>query len=392
VKRPRASEPELLREEGLYPSLPLDYIPRRPRDFHPERIVLSRGSLVTAERARFVEGIIRLYPEAKVTERLDTPHNRIALEERDRLASFREGKRTLVFGEHKSAVRRSEEEGNACPNYWHFSTYGYCFYGCKYCYLAGTKTVWHSPTVKIFLNLDEMMADIHRVASRLATPTAFYLGKLQDGLALDPLSGYSRVLVPFFAEHEFARQTLLTKSFDVENLLALDHRGHTILSWSVNPPEIAAAFEQDAPRIEERIEAMRHCAAAGYPVRAVMMPIIPVAGWHDLYPTFVHRLLSEVKLSRLTLGSICIYDNARTLMEMKLGRNNEISQALPNRSKGDDGRQRYPVELRVELYRTIIETARSLSPGLEIALCLEEKEVWDEVALAGSQGRCNCVL
>jgi len=39
-------------------------------------------------------------------------------------------------------------------------------------------------------------------------------------------------MVPFFAGHRFARMTLLTKAADVANLLGLDHRGHTILSWS----------------------------------------------------------------------------------------------------------------------------------------------------------------
>ncbi len=92
----------------------------------------------------------RVYPEAKVMECLDTPHNRIDLSENDNLALHRRGKQTLVFGELKNAVRFSEEEGNACPNYWHFSPYGFCPYGCKYCYLAGTQGVKFSPTVKIY--------------------------------------------------------------------------------------------------------------------------------------------------------------------------------------------------------------------------------------------------
>lgn len=392
MKKTRTSGPKLFGEDQLGFSLPSEYGPRLPVGFAPERIILSRGSLATAERTRFVEGIIRLYPGARVLERLDLPHNRIELDEPNRLKFFAQGKRTLVLGEHKSAVRQSEEEGNTCPNYWHFSPYGFCFYGCKYCYLAGTKTVWHSPTVKIFLNLAEMIAEMDAIASRLATPTAFYLGKLQDGLALDPLAGYSQTLVPFFAQHEFARQVLLTKSADVERLLPLDHQGHTILSWSVNPPEIVSRFEDHTPPIAERIKAMRRCADKGFPVRAVMMPIIPVPDWREIYPPFVERLLSEVNLSRLTLGSICSYDNALQLMDQKLGRDNEISKGLPAKSKSADGRTRYPLERRIELYRRIIQTARALRPELEIALCLEEPGAWEALSLTKSQGKCNCVL
>ena len=148
-----------------------------------------------------MEGICRLYPEAKITECLDTPHNRIELNETDIPALYRTGKQTLVFGELKNAVRFSEEEGNTCPNYWHFSPYGFCPYGCKYCYLAGTQGVKFSPTVKIYVNLPEMLAEIDRIARRLEKPTAFYIGKLQDALALDPLTAYSTVLIPFFAAH-----------------------------------------------------------------------------------------------------------------------------------------------------------------------------------------------
>jgi hypothetical protein len=56
--------------------------------------------------------------------------------------------------------------------------------------LAGTPGVWFSPTVKIFLNLEEIVSEVDRTANQLGRPTAFYLGKLQDGLALEPLSGY----------------------------------------------------------------------------------------------------------------------------------------------------------------------------------------------------------
>src|SRR3990170_8427128 len=103
----------------LSPSLPTDYEPVQPAYFDVERIYLARGSIATAERKRFVERICALYPEALVEERLDTPHNRLKLGGRDPLGLHRTGKHTLVFGELESAVRFSEEKGNACPNYWH---------------------------------------------------------------------------------------------------------------------------------------------------------------------------------------------------------------------------------------------------------------------------------
>ncbi|MGD1001806.1 MAG: spore photoproduct lyase family protein [Candidatus Brocadiia bacterium] len=198
------------------PKLPDGYQPVRPMHFEVERVVLTKGSVSTAERRRFVERIGALYPQAKVADCRGISHNRLDLGLSQPLARHRAGKRTLVFGELASSVRFSEEKGNSCPNYWHFSPYGFCPYGCAYCYLAGTRGVWYSPTVKIYVNAPEILLQMGRLAGKMERPTAFYLGKLQDGLALDPLTAYSALLIPWFARHPTARQVILTKSDNVE--------------------------------------------------------------------------------------------------------------------------------------------------------------------------------
>jgi spore photoproduct lyase len=369
------------------------YTPRPAACFRPRRIILARGSVDTPGRWALVERICAVYPSAEVIERLDVAHNRIDLGTTDPLKLHWLGKRTLVLGEHHSAVRQSTEEGNTCPNYWHFSPYGYCPYGCQYCYLAGTQGVRFSPTVKIFVNLEEILGGVDRVAGRLGRPTAFYLGKLQDGLALEPLTGFMRTIVPFFAAHPFARLTLLTKSADVRNLLDLDHRQHTILSWTVTPPEIAERFEPRTPRPADRVEAMKACAAAGYPIRAVVMPILPVPRWRTIYGCFLEELTTAVPLSRITLGGICIYDSARQVMERKLGTANLISDRLERAaSGGGDGRRRFPIDDRVSIYRHLIGVIRRHRPDLPVGLCLEEHEVFEALGMTEAIGCCNCVL
>lgn len=373
-------------------ALPSDYRPVRPLNFEVNRIFLAKGSLSTPERKRFVERICALCPDAPISNCTGISHNRIDLGQSTPIALHRQGKRTLVFGELASAVRFSEEEGNSCPNYWHFSPYGFCPYGCKYCYLAGTRGVWYSPSMKIYVNLPEIVNRIDRIANRLAQPTAFYLGKLQDGLALDPLTAYSTVLVPFFARHPWARQVILTKSASVGRLLDLDHGGHTILSWSLNPPEVADAFEENVPSVAERLHAMRRCAERGYPIRAVIMPIIPVCGWQRAYENFIEKLLQTVPITRLTFGGICIYKGARRLMEDKLGRENAISNEIVEDSSDGDGRARYSPALRLEMYKYMIACAGRIRPHLELALCLEDLEIWTGLGIQSRLGRCNCVL
>ena len=375
---------QLFVENSDYNPAPADY-------FNPHTIILTKGwDLTVISRSR-AEGICSVYPKATVIDKSDLPHNRVDLEGTDLLSTHYKGKQTLLLGVHNSAVRFSEERENACPNYWHFSPYGFCPYDCKYCYLAGTPGVRYSPAVKIFLNIDKILSQISKAASQLTEPTSFYLGKLQDGLALDSLSGYSKLMIPFFAKQKLTRMVLLTKSSQVNNLLNLEHRGHTILSWSLNPPEVSEIFETNVPSISARIDAMQKCAKAGYPIRAVIMPIIPIDGWQNIYSDFIKSLLESVRLERITLGQICSYSTAMKLTNEKLGPKNDISVKLQN-TKSPDGRVRFPADLRISVYEQLIKTITKLQPDIQISLCLEEKKIFSALNMESSIGRCNCVL
>ncbi len=374
------------------------YQPRRPVCFDVQRIVLAKGWDTDDFRRNLTEAVCRLYPHAQRRELSQTVHTRVPVlgeesthDTPDALRLHEAGKRTLVFGEHLSSVRFSDETENTCPNYWHYSFYGFCPYGCAYCYLTGTPGVRFSPTVKIFLNVHQTLEAIRRIAAGFTEPTTFYHGKLQDALALDPLTGYSQLSVPFFARQKYARQVMLTKSTDVENLLPLEHEGRTILSWTVNLPEISRDFEPHTPAVTQRIEAMKRAAAAGYPVRAVLMPIIPVDGWVGRYAEFLESLVRDVPLERLTIGAICSYPFAVSLMNRKLGCRNAVNENLsPTNSRYDDGRRRYPSDLRAKAYRHFFTAIRRIQQELEIGLCLETRTMLDELADL-NPGKCNCV-
>jgi spore photoproduct lyase len=340
------------------------YVPRTVEHFHPDRIILTKGCRGSNARVAFVEAICRAYPAAEVIERLDTSHAQVDLGIDEPLALHRCGKRTLVLGEHKSPVRFSDERSNCCPNYWHFSPYGFCPYGCVYCYLAGTRGVWFSPTVKIFVNLDEMVARVDKIANRAGSPTAFYLGKLQDGLVLDPLTGYSRRIISFFGQHRWARLVLLTKSSDVDNLMGLPHQGNVILSWSLSSENVWQRFEPGTPSPAERLNAMRRCAKAGYRLRAVLMPVLPIGDWRADYESLLDELLTIAPLERITLGSLCSFPSALRLTDAKLGRANPIRECLSGSGQSADGRYRFDPACRIEVYRHLLNQIRLRSPSL----------------------------
>jgi spore photoproduct lyase len=116
-------------------------------------------------------------------------------------------------------------------------------------------------------------------------------------------------------------------------------------------------------------------------------------GREKLYTEFLEELLGRVPLQRLTLGGICIYAQARSLMEMKIGHDNVISRHLERSGRAlRDGRERYTPDLRARMYAHLDCVARRIRPDLEPALCLEEEGVWHSAGLSSALGRCNCVL
>jgi len=364
---------------------------RRLSGCQSERVILTRGALETAARRAFVERLCAAFPDAQRIEALDRTHMQLGglLPQGD--AARREaGRRTLVVGTLGAVLRRSSETDICCPSYLHFSPTAYCTYACAYCYLAGTRSTLFAPVAKIYLNLEDMLAAIERRARRLDRPTSFYVGKLQDALSFDPLTGFSRVLVPFFAEQPHARLVMLAKSDAVENLLGLDHRRHTAVSWSVNPEAVCREFEGGAPTLERRLEAARRCQEAGYPVRFVIMPILPVEGWRRQYAELVEAIFAMARPERITLGGICSYRTALGLTARALGADNLIARHI-DRRPSPDGRLRFPRQLRAQLYRQIIGEIRRRDPQMPIGLCLEEPELWRAAGLDLARATCNCI-
>ena len=136
---------------------------------------------------------------------------------------------------------------------------------------------------------------------------------------------------------------------------------------------------------------MQKCADAGYPLRAVIMPIIPIEGWQKIYAGFIENLLMSVPLERVTLGQICSYSAALKLTERKLGKTNPISSHL-EKTKSNDGRVRFPIKLRIDVYRHLIDTIREFQPQLHIGLCMEEHQTFKALNMESAIGSCNCVV
>lgn len=239
-----------------------------------------------------------------------------------------------------------------------------------------------APAITAYVNLETTLAHLGAFLRR--NSGRFFrmgVGELSDALALDPILDFSRVLIPFFASKRNAILELSTRVCAIDHLLGLKHRNRTVISWPLNTAAVIASEERGSAALEERFEAARKAAAAGYGVGFYLDPIIVRGSAEEAveeYLPLVDRLLEEVP--------------ARQLAWVGLGLLRPPA-ALPERAAADFpqtrvftgelvpmGRAlRYPRFLRERVLKPLWERLSAKLPPHKVFLCGEGREVWSRL-------------
>ncbi|MCX7822637.1 MAG: DNA photolyase [Syntrophobacterales bacterium] len=253
----------------------------------------------------------------------------------------------------------------------------HCTVGCTYCIL---QAYLNQPYIKIFGNLEEMLSEVKGVL--LQYPQVLFrvgTGEFTDSLLLDPWAGYSSHFVPLFATIPNAVLELKTKTAFVDRLKDLPHGGHTIVSWSLNAPSIMTQEEANAAPFELRLECARRCLEWGYFLSFHFDPIFFFPGWEKEYALVVRELFETIpprKIVYISLGAF------RFMPELKgriLEKNPTWKFASGEFVPCPDGKRRYFVDIRVGLYKFLLEAIRSYAPDICVYLCMESGSVWKRV-------------
>jgi spore photoproduct lyase len=249
---------------------------------------------------------------------------------------------------------------------------------CSYCYLQ--EYLARNPALKVFANIDDLVAE----ADELLTKHRRYFfrigtGEITDSLILDPYIGFTRAVVPFFAEQSNVLLELKTKSNCVEDLLTLDPRGRIVVSWSMNPQAVIDAEEHGTASLLERLQAARLCQDAGYRLGFHFDPLIEYPDWQKDYEELVEQLFAMVDWRGISWLSMGVLRNTpglkRAMRERFPGTRLLAAEQLPS----PDGKLRYFQPLRIEMYRTMLGWIRRSAPTVKVYLCMESKHVWEQV-------------
>jgi len=358
------------------------------RTFKPKTILLWRQAAEDPEARR----ILKLFPSAQVQ-----------MIERQRLAfspdmspsqALLAGKRTLMIGRTSSFVGRFDGRlglnVRCCPYYKLVPLSNGCPYFCTYCYLAFVYRNY-APFIKININYDTMFKQIRKTLAATGGKVSFNMGEMLDSLALDHITNLITMLVPFFAGLSRGFLMLLTKSSNIDNLLAVEANEHTVVSWSLNSRRMIEQYELGTAGLSERIDAVRACQQHGYRIRIRIDPGILHPDWQADYADLIEKTLTVVEPENITLGMLRLLPGHFRLAEGAYG--NRARKLLDhNFVRGaSDRKLRYPPKQRIEFYNHLIDVIRSFDKEVSISLCRETPEIWNIFKDRCEAEKCNCV-
>ena len=346
--------------------------------YKPEKVFVEHS----VEHSPITRNVLDRLPGVPVEHLHSTDH---LLEQSKHWApGITQAKKSLILARHRGhffkscpAAQARRPFENTCCNYSVLNYASNCHMECSYCYL---QSYLNFPYMLIYANHNDLLSELEGVLkNRRNDFHRIGTGELADSLALDPLTSYSVPLVNFFARQDNAILEFKTKSDCIENILDLDHRGHTVVSWSLNPPFIQDKEEHKTATIEERLRAAELCVQAGYPVAFHLDPLIFYPGWEKDYKDLIERIFENIPAASVPWISIGALRMSQALKELVRERFPRSFLPLGELVPCEDGKLRYFKPIRLMLFQRVLAWIRAKTTTTSVYTCMEGPHVWSKI-------------
>ncbi len=279
--------------------------------------------------------------------------------------------------------------GGVCQTALELNLVDGCPFRCAYCGF-GRRIIFS-------LDVERFAAGLDGIFARYPAQRLYKYSNMTDLPPFEPELDAIPPLVERFAREQGRYLMLFTKSDNLAPLEQLDHRGHTIVSWSISCETVSREIEKRTAPMQARIASMRRMQRAGYLVRARLSPIVPVANWKAEYMAMLELLFSQTAPDLVTLellGWMTVDDLIailpRELLDVQaLAAAEAACQELANVMWGP-----FTQATHEQVYQFLIETVQRLSPGTPVAVCHGTPATWatlGEVMQMSPNGYlCNC--
>lgn len=257
-----------------------------------------------------------------------------------------------------------------CCNYHVADIMQGCPFDCSYCILQAYlphKHIRVSADSEAFIN--SISESVSSGRKRIGT------GELADSLALDHIIPLSRILVPIANNFDDIQLEFKTKSSNVNNLFGLNPK-NVVVSWSLNPAEIAAKEEPLTAPVKRRLEAAKAVCDYGYKVGFHFDPLILCENFENLYGALIGELTSLIPEHSVEFISVSTFRCPPELMDAIRLRPEASILTKGDYVRGLDGKIRYFKALRVKMIKFAIESIRKVWKKPFIYMCMEHESLW----------------
>jgi spore photoproduct lyase len=253
-----------------------------------------------------------------------------------------------------------------------------CIYDCSYCFLQGYQNV---PGIVIPYNIEDYLQDEKIVSSTNGFFNCKRIGsgEFTDSLIFDNITNFSSKIIDYFKTKNDIFFEFKTKSTNIDNLLKNGGAKNIVAAWSVNSTKISAHNEFKTPSIEKRLLAAKECALAGFSTAFHFDPIIYYNNWKQGYKATVDMIFDTVpndSIKWISLGTLRMPAAQKTIIENRFP-DTEILNGEFLLSK--DYKLRYDTDLRMTIYKYMLQIIKSKKSKAIVYLCMEDSNVWKTV-------------
>ncbi|MCK4812902.1 MAG: hypothetical protein KAT14_03085 [Candidatus Marinimicrobia bacterium] len=317
------------------------------------------------------------HPQADIISVADTEDARRALFEKETHSGKRNIFITLAKGQHFK-VCPGTELPYICCNYWTLHQASNCPYDCTYCIL---QYYLNNPLLTVYANVDDLI-DMIRQRIQKEPQRLFRIGtgELADSLAIDDVAQVGPDLIQFTGKQKNVILELKTKSDKVDHLLSVQHKGKTVISWSLNPPDIITHHEFRAADLEKRMQAVDKVQDAGYMLGFHFDPMLMYENWETGYEELIKILFEHARPERIawiSIGSLRFPPEMEDKVNVKFPKTNLLDGEM---IRGRDNKIRYFKPLRVKMYKHLYACLQRYGgENLFVYFCMEDADVWNQV-------------
>ena len=134
--------------------------------------------------------------------------------------------------------------GGACQPGISINIVDGCVFRCAYCGFGRY--------IVFFLDVERLIDGLADCFARYPSQRLYKYSNMTDLPPFEPELDAVRPMVERFSQEKNRYLMLFTKSDNVDFLSGLDHRGHTVISWSVTSDSVSRAVDKRAASMHER--------------------------------------------------------------------------------------------------------------------------------------------